>query len=146
MAYLEWDEKYSVGIKTMDNHHKKLFNIINKLHRGVGSGSTTEVLRKVLSELIDYTKYHFKAEEHLMRKYKYPELLSHIERHNVLIEAVQDLQQLFDEKKGELIILIKLQVLFRNWLINHILYHDKNYGSYLNSKGIDISNSNLFKI
>ncbi|NHZ84921.1 MAG: bacteriohemerythrin [Planctomycetia bacterium] len=136
MAYLEWNENYSVGIKTMDNHHKKLFSIVNELHNGMSSGHTTEVLRKVLSELVDYTKYHFTEEEDLMRKYDYPELASHKEEHDELIEMVQDLQQQFDKRKGELTIIMKMQDFLRSWWVNHIIGIDKKYGPYLNSKGI----------
>ncbi len=137
MAYLEWNENYSVGIKTMDNHHKKLFHIVNELHNGMSSGYTAEVLRKVLSELIDYTKYHFTEEEDLMSKYDYSELSSQKEAHNKFIKTLQDLQQQFDEKKGELTIIMKMQNLLSSWWVDHIIGVDKKYGPYLNSKGIE---------
>lgn len=136
MAYLEWDENYSVGIKAMDNHHKKLFDIINELHNGMSSGYTDEVLRKVLLELIDYTKYHFTEEEDLMSKYDYPELSSQKKAHDKFIETLQDLQQQFDERKGELAIIMKMQNLLRSWWVDHVIGFDKKYGPYLNSKGI----------
>ena len=136
MAYLEWNENYSVGIKAMDNHHKKLFDIISELHNGMSSGYADEVLRKVLLELTDYTKYHFTEEEDLMRKYDYPELASHKEEHDELIETVQDLQQQFDKRKGELTIIMKMQDFLRSWWVNHVIGFDKKYGPYLNSKGI----------
>ena len=136
MAYLEWDENYTVGIKAMDNHHKKLFDIINELHNGMSSGCADKVLRKVLSELTDYTKYHFTEEEDLMSKHDYPELSSHKEAHNKLIETLQELTQQFDKRKSELMIILKMQNFLKNWLINHIIGLDKKYGPYLNSKGI----------
>ena len=137
MAYLEWNDNYSVGIKAMDNHHKKLFDIVNELHTGMSSGNADAALRKVFSELTDYTKYHFTEEENLMSKYDYPELASQKEAHNKLIETLQDLQQQFDERKGEMTIIMKMQDFLRSWLLNHIIGHDKKYGPYLNSKGIE---------
>ena len=143
MAYLEWNENYSVGIKTMDNHHKKLFHIVNELHNGMSSGSTDEALRKIFSELTDYTKYHFTVEEDLMSKYDYPELSSHKEEHDKLIETLQDLQQQFDERKGEMTIIMKMQDFLRSWLVNHIIGLDKKYGdrksTRLNSSHIPVS-------
>ena len=136
MAYLDWDENYNVGIKAMNNHHKKLFDIINELHDGMSLGSTDEALRKIFSELTDYTKYHFTIEEDLMSKYNYPELSSHKEEHNKLIETLQDLQQQFDERKSELMIIMKMQNFLRDWLTDHIIGLDKQYGPYLNSKGV----------
>ncbi len=136
MAYFEWNENYSVGIKEMDNHHKKLFDISSKLHDGMSSGSSDDVLGKVLLELTDYTKFHFTEEEDLMRKYNYPELANHKEEHKELIETLQDLQQQFDERKSELTIIMKTQDFLRDLLVNHTLDHDKKYGPYLNNKGI----------
>ncbi len=137
MAYLEWNDNYSVGIKAMDDHHKKLFDIVNELHTGMSSGSTDETLRKVLSELTDYTKYHFTEEENLMSKYDYPKLSSQKKAHDKLIETLQDLQQQFDERKGEMTVIMKMQDFLRSWLLNHIIGSDKKYGPYLNSKGIE---------
>ena len=136
MAYLEWDKNYSVGIKAMDNHHKKLFAIINELHNGMSSGYTDEVLHKILSELTDYTNYHFTEEEKLMSIYDYPELSRHKEEHGKLIETLQELTQQFDERNGELMIIMKMQNFLRGWLTNHIIGLDMKYGPYLNSKGI----------
>ena len=136
MAYFEWNENYSVGIKAMDNHHKKLFDISNKLHEGMSSGNGDDVFGKVLLELADYAKFHFKEEEDLMRKYNYPELTNHEEEHKELIETLQDLQQQLDEGKFELTIIMKVQDFLRNLLVNHSIDHDKKYGSYLNNKGI----------
>ncbi len=136
MAYLIWNKNYSVGIKAMDNQHKKLFNIINDLHDGMSSGSTDEVMRKVLSELCDYTKFHFTEEETLMSINDYPELSSHKEAHNKLCEKLQNLQQQFDERKSNLTIILKIENFLSSWLVNHIKGLDKKYGLYLNNKGI----------
>ena len=126
----------SVRIKAMNDYHKKLIDIINELHNGVSSECTDRVLRKILSEFTVYTKHHFTEEEDLMSKYDYPELSSHKEEHDKLIETLQDLQQQFDERKGELLIILKMQNFLRCGLINHVIGLDKKYEIYLNSKGI----------
>jgi len=136
MTYLEWNDTYSVGIKLLDDHHKKLINIINELYDGIGSGDSEKVLRKTLSELVDYTKYHFTAEESLMSQYDYPEYLTHKESHQKLLKTLSDLQQQYAVKKGSLTIILKIENFLRHWLINHIMESDKKYGPYLNSKGV----------
>ncbi len=136
MAYIDWKESYSVGIKLMDEHHKKLISIINELHEGISSGDSEKALRKTLSALVDYTKYHFTAEESLMTQYEYPEYSTHKESHQKLLKALSDLQHQYEEKKGGLTIILKIENFLSNWLINHILESDKKYGPYLNSKGV----------
>lgn len=136
MSYIEWNETYSVGIEAMDIHHKKLIGIYNELHEGISSGHSEEALRKTLSNLVDYTKYHFSAEEALMKKYDYPEYPAQKEAHEKLIATLGNLQQQFEEGKGGLTIVLKIQNFLRSWLINHILDADKKYGPYLNNKGL----------
>ena len=120
----------------MDDYQKKLIDIINELNNEVSSNCSDKVLRKIFSELTVYTKSHFTEEEDLMSKYDYPELSSHKEEHDKLIETLQDLQQQFDERKGELLIILKMQNFLRCGLINHVIGLDKKYEIYLNSKGI----------
>lgn len=136
MSYIEWNDTYSVGIEAMDVHHKKLIGIFNELHDGISSGHSEETLRKTLSDLVDYTKYHFSAEEALMKEYDYPEYQNQKEAHEKLIKTLGDLQQQFEEEKSGLMIVLKIQNFLRSWLINHILESDKKYGPYLNSKGV----------
>ena len=136
MSYVEWNDTYSVEIKEMDNHHKKLIDIINRLHEGISSGHSEETLRKTLSNLVDYTKYHFSAEEFLMNKYDYPEYSDQKKSHKKLLETLMDLHQQFEEGKNGLTIVLKIQNFLRNWLIDHILDSDKKYGPYLKSKGV----------
>ena len=136
MTHLEWMENYSVGIESMDNHHRKIIDLINELHNGMSQGSPMDVLHKVLLELSDYTLYHFSEEENLMKKYDYSNLLNHKKEHGKLIKTLKDLQQQFKERKGELVIIVKIQDFLRNWWINHILNLDMKYGIYLNSKEV----------
>ncbi|MFC1784470.1 bacteriohemerythrin [Candidatus Neomarinimicrobiota bacterium] len=136
MTHLEWVENYSVGIENMDNHHRKIIDLINDLHNGMSQGSPIDVLHKVLLELSDYTMYHFSEEENLMKKYDYSNLLNHKKEHGKLIKTLKDLQQQLEERKGELVIIIKIQDFLRNWWVNHILNLDMKYGIYLNSKEV----------
>lgn len=84
MPLITWDEKYSVGIDEFDAHHKRLFSLINNLHEGILAGTGKEVLGKVLSELVNYTVYHFRAEESAFQKYGYQEMKAHKVEHDDL--------------------------------------------------------------
>jgi len=59
MAFMVWTKVISVGVTAMDDDHKKLIDIINKLHDGIVAGHKKEILAAVLDHLVDYTKFHF---------------------------------------------------------------------------------------
>ena len=138
MAFMTWsDEKYSVNIKHLDGHHKRLFDLTNTLHDAMSRGEGRNVLSKIFSELVDYTVYHFRAEEELFQKYAYPDYLRHKKLHEALTKQVLEFKSRFDTDKssGSLLAIETLSFL-RNWLINHIQKEDKKYGPFLNAKGV----------
>ncbi len=133
MALIEWNSDLSVNVAEIDKEHKKLVGLVNELHEAMKSGKGKEVLGKILTELEEYTKTHFSHEEEILGKHGYPAIFSHKKEHQNLISAVQEYK-----KKGEAGNLFTLEIskFLKDWLTNHILKTDKNYSSFLNSKGI----------
>jgi hemerythrin len=134
MALFEWKDNYSVGIKKIDEQHKILVGYINDLYESMRAGKGKETLGTVLKELIDYTKTHFKAEESLLKVYKYPDLDGHQKKHKKMAEHVQHLNRKFIS--GEISNPIQITNFLKDWLAKHILETDKVYGRFLNDKGV----------
>ena len=63
MPLIEWNDTYSVGIKIIDEQHKKFFSIINTLFDAMKEGKGDELVETVLKELQDYVIYHFQSED-----------------------------------------------------------------------------------
>ena len=64
----EWDDaKYSVKIKTIDNQHKKLVDLINQLFNAMVNEEAHSKLSEVLNELIQYTASHLKQKKFFLR-------------------------------------------------------------------------------
>jgi len=134
MAIIQWNENLSVGIDVFDRQHKKLIDLINQLNDAMSVGKGKDVLGKILTELINYTQYHFSAEEKLFGQYAYPEAQAHIREHVNLTQKATDLKKAFDS--GKTIISVQTMDFLKDWLNNHILKTDKKYGPFLNSKGV----------
>ena len=128
MAYIEWSNDYNVAVKKFNDDHKKLFDYINDLHRGMTSGFTIADMSYILKELIDYTRTHFKTEEKLMEKFDYPDLESHREEHAKLLEQVDDYYT--DFQKGKKAFTLTLLQFLNEWITNHILDTDMKYKSF----------------
>ncbi|MCX8021706.1 MAG: bacteriohemerythrin [Syntrophorhabdaceae bacterium] len=134
MPFIEWTEQNKTNVKKCDDQHKKLFDIVNNLYDGMKSGQGRTVMGNVLNELIDYTVYHFKTEEDLMKKYSYPGLLLHIKEHENLMKKAGELKQRFD--RGESVISVEVMEFLKEWLTKHTSGSDKKYGQFLNGKGV----------
>lgn len=134
MPFMIWDDKYSVGIEQFDQQHKKLIELINRLHEAMKSGQGYKILGDILVELVQYTAAHFAAEEKLLIEYNYPEFLSHKVEHEKLTSRVIEIQtQLQDHQTTLTLAVMKF---LQDWLLNHIQGTDKKYTTFLKARGI----------
>ncbi len=132
MPYIDWNEKYSVGKKTIDEQHKTLVALINELHAAMSIGKGKQVMSTVLQRLIDYTITHFSTEEKFMIKYSYPSYLPHRSEHRNFVDKVSDFQKGYNE--GKLALSLEIMSFLKEWLVDHILNTDKKLGSFLQDK------------
>ena len=128
---VEWDSFYSVQVEEIDEQHKKLIQLINKMYDAMRNGKGNDVLGAVLSELVEYTKYHFAAEENLLLEHSYPELEAHKKIHADLTARVKTYKDQFE--CGNDSSAMDIMLFLSNWLNVHILEVDKIYISYLKS-------------
>jgi len=130
MALYDWDNVlYGVGINRFDDDHKKLLGFINKLHEAMLSGKGKDVLDGIYQELMDYTKYHFSAEEQQMIQANYPHYAEHKAMHSSLITKLSELQEKLKSDNRK--ISIETFGFLKDWLFGHIQVQDKKYAPFL---------------
>ncbi|MBF0520958.1 MAG: hemerythrin family protein [Nitrospirae bacterium] len=134
MPLISWNDTLSVNIWEFDEHHKKIINLLNGLYDAISAKKGSTIVEPVIVELIDYTRYHFAAEEKLMNKYSFPGVSGHEHEHKELIAKVVDFQEQF--KAGKAKIDFSLLNFLKTWLTKHIMGTDKKYSSFLKEKGI----------
>jgi len=135
MPLLEWSDDYSVGVGELDAHHRKLLDLLNKLHDAMLSGKAKSVIGEILRELTDYTVYHFQEEEKLMEKVEYSELEEHKKAHRKFIVSVGEYNILAD-KGLEAFLSSGISNFLGDWLKTHIGGMDKKYQKEMNAGGI----------
>lgn len=134
MARMEWCDDYSVGIISIDNHHRKLVDFINDLHDAIAQDKTQEALGRIIDNIINYTVHHFAYEEELFDKYEYPDTVEHKAKHKKLIDDTLALQAQFNA--GKVQISIEILDFLTAWLNKHILNTDRQYTPFLKSMGV----------
>lgn len=135
MPIYEWSDEYSVGIRSMDSHHKKLFDLINSLNEAMRTGQGEAVYVGIINELADYTRYHFSEEEKLMAKINYSGLESQKNAHRLFINKIEEFKQEAD-KGMALFIVSPMSTTTIEWLKQHILVMDKKYHDEMAQQGI----------
>jgi hemerythrin len=136
--FVEWTDNLSVGIEEIDEQHKILVNLINRLFdETVLHQATTNVIEEILHELVEYTVIHFAVEESLFRIFHYPGTESHTRHHDELKAQVLDIQKKI--QRGEATVNNELLMFLKKWLENHIISEDKLYGPFLLKQGVKSS-------
>ena len=138
MAFMEWTEECSVGVRQLDDDHKQLFSITNELYDSVVVGNGANIddfLSNAISRLNGYIDLHFKREEDMLERNGYPKARSHKALHGVATTMFAQLERdkLHADKHQLAMEIVKLA---KGWLLLHIQEEDKQLGAFLNSKGI----------
>ena len=133
MPFMLWKEEYNTGIKKIDSQHKRFVDLINKLHSALSAGKEQETLYSLLSELLDYTKRHFEAEEKIMANLGFVELEGHRAHHQDLIDQITIIIDPYLD--GKFHVNNMFMVFLKSWYSNHIFYGDADLASFVKVSG-----------
>jgi hemerythrin-like metal-binding protein len=134
MALLEWKDDYSVNVQKIDREHQQLFSMINALHEAIVAGEGSKVGAPILEDLVEYTREHFRYEESLMLRAKYPNYVQHKTQHDKLTKEVLD--TLDDTARRKAVLSLTLLTFLIEWWQTHVLSCDTRYTAFMEAAGI----------
>ncbi|GHV70430.1 hypothetical protein AGMMS49928_18180 [Spirochaetia bacterium] len=126
-----WHSSYSVGIPLIDEQHKELINLTNKLFTSCiqGKESSKVIFMRTIRGTVDYVGYHFGTEEKVMERINYPGLPSHKKEHTDFVKEV--LHEVEEFKNGKKFTPISFVHYLKDWVLTHIAVTDKLMGDYI---------------
>lgn len=128
MELFKWYKAYSVNNEELDNHHKALFDILNRLFENCLNIDAVNCLEPIVDELLSYADYHFTAEEQYMRQIGYDGIDKQLSDHKYFSRKAAQLKQVVNQNDYELT--KELIVFLRGWILKHILEEDKKFSNY----------------
>jgi hemerythrin-like metal-binding protein len=134
MALLQWNEKFSVGVKSIDEQHKVLIETLNELHHAIMKSEPRSSTRSLAASLLAYARNHYVAEEQMLANTDYPELKQHQALHRELLQMLQGYLASFE--RGDAAINVDFLYVLRGWLTNHIQNVDGGYRAWLAGHGL----------
>lgn len=81
MDEINWSSKYSVGIGIIDEQHKRIILMINKIIKEKDANTNSEVISELITRMMQYSQEHFKTEENLLIEHDYPYFETHKSEH-----------------------------------------------------------------
>ena len=125
MPLIQWKDNYSVHYDQLDEHHKRFVGIINRLYDSVMSADSVDSMQPIIAELMEYSAYHFSAEEQFMRDTAYQGLEAHQTQHRYYQDKIAELYRM--KLDDQLEVARELIIFLGDWLLHHILEEDKQY-------------------
>lgn len=125
-----WNDKFLLGIKDIDEQHRKLVDLIEHTQELVidskdGIDCYDEIVA-VLKELSSYTIYHFTFEEDLMEEVDYEKIIAHKMEHKIFVKKISNFMS-DDLEEDQPDKIEQLTHFLIDWLVKHILDTDSQY-------------------
>lgn len=134
MEGIPWRSSYETGVAVMDEQHRQLIAIINRLYRVIRDKQGVDELQALFDEMTAYATNHLDEEERLLAEYRYPHLENHRNQHKEYIARVDQLRDTLGSADEQLA--IEVYTYLRQWWLQHIMVEDKAYGPHLNQHGV----------
>lgn len=128
---IRWTKDLAVGVETIDNQHRELFDAAAGLIEGVDRGGGAGEAAKTIVFLEEYVLNHFALEELYMKRHYYPAFPSHKAEHTAFIGRFYDLRDAMDRDGATPELAARLAEWLGGWLVEHIGRQDKALGAFL---------------
>lgn len=135
---IEWEDRFKIGIDSIDKAHEEIFRVINRVHRMVVMGGNVEwTTAEAIKYLKTYTVNHFRDEEEYMRSINFRDY----ERHKAVHDGMRDRimprlhSRLVSMKYSDEAVEMFLRVC-EKWLAKHIIGHDREIMRFIDEANL----------
>ena len=131
LILVTWDEKYATNIEQLDNQHKELVELTNKLFQACLAGEETvnTMFKDAMHHMVEYVRFHFSAEQKLLERINFPDLPEHKKQHDDLVRTIIDTVK--DFEKGKKFVPNTFVRTLRDWIFGHIAVYDMKYAAFV---------------
>lgn len=128
---LEWSDKFSTDIVSLDHQHEELIYLSQSLLEILSDESAVlSDKQKVFKDLVDHALEHFDYEERIMRNIHYPDYEHHLNEHDDLRKEIGKISEsvLHGEDVADWKGLVSM---VQVWVLRHIVASDTKIREFL---------------
>ena len=132
MAVFVWNEKFSVGMETVDDQHKHFLALLNNLDDEIQRNNGDEIVEMAINRLFNYAMFHFRAEENILFTCGYPEFERQRREHSFFVSQVKEMEE---SNQGSRVHLASIVSFLKDWFMYHIMIEDKKFAAFIRNSG-----------
>jgi hemerythrin len=121
---LVWRESYATGVGLLDDEHREMVRLINRVLNPVDNAPAGARL----DALIAHLRRHFDTEQVFLRAIDYPLAEEHIREHALQMAEFVDLRRAVARNEEALGAADRNAI--RQWFLNHVVAEDRRFGAY----------------
>jgi hemerythrin len=129
---IAWDDHYLIGVQRIDFEHHIFLDLINNFNEARLQDENIETLSNILEEIALYAKFHFRSEENMMRRIKYPKLTDHQKLHHELLDQLG--AKMFGIQT-QLYTPAQVESFLTSWFVNHVTHEDTKIAAFIKTLG-----------
>ncbi len=122
MKYLQWGEKFSVGVDSVDYEHQNLMEMINMIYAELEDRRDVEKIKQTVGDIHAEVSAHFALEERIMLLAGYDEFAAHKIDHEELLDQIRTLMDAIEDDAEPA--LDSLSDSLADWFSRHFASHD----------------------
>ncbi|MBQ2314486.1 MAG: hemerythrin family protein [Treponema sp.] len=127
--FIQWNERYKVGIPVVDAQHESLVNLCNDFYKSILKNGSAEMcrdsVRETLEKCLNYAVTHFQEEERLMQASSYAGFWDHKAAHDAFEKKCRETYGRFSSITVPEA--LKFAYFLRDWILTHIGHDDRLY-------------------
>lgn len=133
VSLLNWTDDLLIHIDEIDDQHRNLFLIINRLIIHKRTQGPQEDLLDLIHVLVAFAQTHFRTEDHHMADTHYPLALAHSKEHLKFTERLQAFAG--DYERGSDDLSDHMLSFLRYWWTVHVAESDQKFAKHLKNEG-----------
>ena len=132
MSLMRWNDEYLTFNQVIDEQHQRLFEIVNGIYDMMRVGRGGESVAYALTELAEFTRFHFATEEKFMAEANFPSSEPHASEHTRLLDEIRELRHRVID--GSTVVTMNEMSFLKEWLLTHFTGPDKGLAVYLKNQ------------
>ena len=122
---ITWSPTYSIGLKVIDDQHKKILNLVNEMYNHIAADEESELAysKKIIQQTVEHIRENFATEEKILLITKFPEYAEHKSAHESFILTL--IGNMKDVENGKKLNITAFTHFLRDWILTHIAIMDR---------------------
>jgi hemerythrin len=122
MKYLQWGEKFSVGVDSVDYEHQNLMAMINMIYAELDDRRDIAKIKQTVGDIHTEISAHFALEERIMRLSVYDEFDAHKNDHEELLDQIRTIMDEIEDDPEPALDMLSDQL--ADWFSRHFAGFD----------------------